>query len=84
MFYIISTGEGWVVTDFTDPITCSGNCKTPPIKQMIWHNGGLSGVSTILAIFPEQEYIIAVLTNLGFNSRLFDSVFKIATNFASI
>jgi hypothetical protein len=70
------------VTDFDHPIACSGNCKTPPIKQMVFHSGGISGVSTILAIFPEQEYVISVLTNLGSNRKILDILLNIATNFA--
>jgi len=70
------------VTEFDPPIVCSGNCKTPPIKQMVFHSGGISGVSTILAIFPEQEYVISVLTNLGSNGKILDILLNIATNFA--
>jgi hypothetical protein len=68
------------VTDFDQPIVCSGNCKTPSIKHMISHSGGISGVTTLLAIFPEQEYVIAVLTNLGF-INVTDVLLNIATNF---
>ncbi len=73
--------HGWFVTDFDQPIVCSGNCKTPSIKHMISHSGGISGVTTLLAIFPEQEYVIAVLTNLGFNSKVSDILLNIAINF---
>ncbi len=68
------------MTDFDQPIVCSGNCKTPSIKHMISHSGGISGVTTLLAIFPEQEYVIAVLTNLGF-INVTDVLLNIATNF---
>jgi hypothetical protein len=68
------------VTDLDQPIVCSGNCKTPSIKHMISHSGGISGVTTLLAIFPEQEYVIAVLTNLGF-INVTDVLLNIATNF---
>jgi hypothetical protein len=76
------SAKGWYVTDFNHPIACSGDCKTPPIKQMIFHSGGLSGVTTLLAIFPEQEYVVAVLTNLGSNMKVLDILLNIATNFA--
>ncbi len=72
------------MTDLDQPIVCSGNCKTPPIKRMIFQIGGLSGVTTFFAIFPEQEYVIAVLTNLGDNLKFIDILLKIATNFAEI
>ncbi len=72
------------MTDFDQPIVCSGNCKTPPVKQMIFHPGGLSGVTTFFAIFPEQEYVIAVLTNLGDNNKFLDVLFKVVANFAEI
>ncbi len=68
------------MTDLDQPIVCSGNCKTPSIKHMISHSGGISGVTTLLAIFPEQEYVIAVLTNLGF-INVTDVLLNIATNF---
>jgi hypothetical protein len=74
--------HGWFVTDFDQPIVCSGNCKTPPIKHMIFHTGTQIGVSTALALFPEQEYVIVVLTNLGFNKNILDILLNIATNFA--
>jgi hypothetical protein len=74
--------HGWLVTDFDQPIVCSGNCKTPPIKHMIFHTGGQSGVSTALAILPEQECVIGLLTNLGSNKNILDIVLNIATNFA--
>jgi hypothetical protein len=51
---------------------------------MIFQIGGLSGVTTFFAIFPEQEYVIAVLTNLGDNLKFIDILLKIATNFAEI
>jgi hypothetical protein len=70
------------VTDFDQPIVCSGNCKTPPIKRMIFHPGGITGVTTFFAIFPEQEYVIAVLTNLGDSIKFLDILLKIATKFA--
>jgi hypothetical protein len=70
------------VTDLDQPIVCSGNCKTPSIKHVISHSGGMSGVTTLLAIFPEQEYVIAVLTNLGSNIKVIDIMINIATNFA--
>jgi len=70
------------VTNLTEPIACSGNCKTPPIKQMVFHSGGISGVTTLLVIFPEQDYVISVLSNLGENLKILDMVWKIATNFA--
>jgi hypothetical protein len=68
------------VTDFDQPIVCSGNCKTPSIKHMISHSGGITGVTTLLAIFPEQEYVIALLTNLG-SLNVRDILLNIATNF---
>jgi hypothetical protein len=70
------------VTDFDQPIVCSGSCKTPPIKNMIFHYGNQIGVTTALALFPEQEYVIVVLTNLGFNKNILDILLNIATNFA--
>ncbi len=70
------------MNDFDQPIVCSGVCKTAPIKKMIYHSGGISGVTTLLAIFPEQEYVIAILTNLGSNSKLTNILLNIATNFA--
>ncbi len=68
------------MTDFDQPIVCSGNCKTPSIKHMISHSGGITGVTTLLAIFPEQEYVIALLTNLG-SLNVRDILLNIATNF---
>jgi hypothetical protein len=70
------------VTDLTHPISCFGNCKTPPIKKFIWHTGGISGESNILAIFPEQEFVIAVLTNSGLNRIIDDIMLNIAKNFS--
>jgi hypothetical protein len=70
------------VKDFDQPIVCSGNCKTAPIKKLIYHSGGISGVTTLLAIFPEQEYVIAILTNLGSNFKISNILLNIATNFA--
>jgi hypothetical protein len=70
------------VTEFDQPIVCSGNYKTPPIKKMIFHAGGISGVTDFFAIFPEQEYVIAVLTNLGSDKKVLDILLNIATNFA--
>jgi hypothetical protein len=71
------------VADFVQPIACSGNCRTPPIKQVIFHSGGITGVNTLLAIFPEQEYVIAVLTNLGSNDNVLNILLNIVNSFAS-
>jgi hypothetical protein len=49
---------------------------------MIFHTGSQIGVSTALALFPEQEYVIGVVTNLGFNKDILDIILNIATNFA--
>ncbi len=46
--------------------------------------GEKSGITNIFAIFPEQEYVIAVLTNLGSYENYLDLLLKIVTNFASI
>ena len=43
-------------------------------------SGGISGVTTILCIFPEQDTIIVLLNNLG-GVDMFDMVFSIAKNF---
>jgi len=73
-------GEGWFVTDLIHPISCSGDCKS--FKKVIWHTGGITGQTNILAIFPEQEFVIAILTNSGANPKLGDYIFDIAMNFA--
>ena len=31
----------------------------------MWHNGGLSGVSTMLVIYPQEEVVGVALTNKG-------------------
>jgi hypothetical protein len=82
LFSLCILAHGWFVTDFNQPIVCTGNCKTPPIKHMIFHTGSQSGVSTALALFPEQEWVIAVLTNLGSNKNILDIILNVATNFA--
>jgi len=64
LFLLVSVAEGWIVTNFTNPIECS-DCKTPPIKSFIWHEDGLSGFTTFLALFPEQDFVVSVLTNAG-------------------
>jgi hypothetical protein len=33
----------------------------------LWHNGGLRGVFTLLAIIPDQEIVVAILDNMGNN-----------------
>ncbi len=80
--YSVFEAKGWLVTDLSHPISCSGDCKTRPIKKIIWHTGGISGESTILAIFPEQEFVIVVMTNLGHSPNIFDIVLNIAKNFS--
>lgn len=44
-------GEGWYVRG---PITA-------PVQ--IWHEGGMPGASTLLALYPEQGLVLAVLVN---------------------
>ncbi len=51
---------------------------------MMWHLGGISGVTTILAIFLEQDYMIVVLTNLGSYNKILNMLLNIATNFAAL
>ncbi len=75
-------GEGWVITNVTQPIRCDhSNCKTPPIKKIIWHSGGITGVTTILMIFPEQNFVVSVLSNLGSASDIDSLAIQIARNF---
>lgn len=33
----------------------------------LWHNGGLRGVSNLLAIISDQEIVVAILDNMGNN-----------------
>lgn len=81
-FFFNNLALGWVVANLTHPIACSGACKMPPVKQVIWHSGSLTGVTTLLAILPEQDFVIAILSNLGFNSKIFDMMQTIIKNFA--
>ncbi len=75
-------GEGWLITNVTHPIKCDHpDCKTPPIKTIIWHSGGISGVSTFLMIFPEQNFVVSVLSNVGSAVQLDLLAVKIAINF---
>jgi hypothetical protein len=78
--YFENKAEGWFVTDLSHPISCSGECKS--FKKIIWHTGGITGETDILAIFPEQEFVIALLTNSGANPKIRDYIFNIAMNFA--
>jgi len=69
-----------MINNLTQPISCD-SCKTPAINYYIWHSGGISGVTTLLAVFPEQEFVVSVLSNLGFFTKINDVVLNIANNF---
>ncbi len=74
--------KGWFVTDLSHPLSCSGQCKSAPLKKMNWHSGDITGETTILVIIPEQELVIALLSNLGSNTKILEILFNIALNFA--
>ncbi len=74
--------QGWIITNMTQPIKCDHpNCKTPPIKKIIWHSGGLDGFTTYLMTFPEQNFVVSVLSNEAVSKYLDILTIKIARNF---
>jgi hypothetical protein len=50
---------------------------------VIWNGGGISGESNVLGIFPEQEFVIAFLTNLG-ATNILEIAHNVTANFACI
>jgi len=71
-----------MITNVTEPIKCDHpDCKTPPIKKIVWHSGALTGVTTYLMIFPEQNFVVSVLSNVGIAEELDLLTIKIARNF---
>ncbi len=75
-------GEGWIIRNLTQSIECNHPaCKTPPIKTIFSHSGGLSGVTTTLLLFPEPNFVVSVLSNIGGAERIDLLAVKIATNF---
>lgn len=72
---------GWAITN-SSTSQCAF-CERSEIKSFVWHNGGLLGVSTILVIVPEQEIIVALISNLGnVSAEIYNLAFLIATYFA--
>ncbi len=65
-------GYGWVVVDL-GKLPPSTNSTPPAVaalkayrhKHFRWHNGGLMGTSTYLAVYPEEEAVVVALTNRG-------------------
>ncbi|CAG2179165.1 unnamed protein product [Oppiella nova] len=56
--------HGWAVTELDRPIVCQNKCQMPStISRFIWKTGGLTGVTNILMILPDQDIIVALLTN---------------------
>lgn len=47
---VVGYGMGWVVEYFHG-------------RKMLWHNGGLDGVKSIVAVMPAEKLGVAVLTN---------------------
>jgi hypothetical protein len=71
-----------MITNVTGPIKCDHpDCKTPPIKKIVWHGGRISGVTSLLFIFPEQNFVVSVLSNVGGAEGLELLTVKIARNF---
>jgi hypothetical protein len=69
-----------MITNLTTPIRCT-NCTTPPIKSFIWHGGNLLGLTTYLMIFPEQNFVVSLLANIGYPLGLDLVAISIAKNF---
>ncbi|CAG2174528.1 unnamed protein product [Oppiella nova] len=66
--------KGWGVIHYPDDLPY-------PYKTLIWHNGGMSGVSTHLTIFPKENLVGLVFTNRGEVQYLDHLIKYVAQNF---
>lgn len=76
-------GLGWFITQLKNNTSyCISTCyKESPITHYVWHSGGQPGLASLLAIFPEQEIVVSLLTNKGYVKGLNDLAIKLANTF---
>ena len=76
-------GMGWFITQLKNNTSyCISSCyKQSPITHYVWHTGGLIGLSSLLAVFPEQEIVVSILANKGYLLSLNDLAIKLANTF---
>ncbi len=54
-------------------ISCYSKCESLPINSYLTY-GGKAGQTDLLAIFTEQDLVIALLTNLGSNTKILENI----------
>lgn len=72
-------GLGWFVVK--DVNLKYKDAAAPPFDQYMYHTGAAIGATSILLILPEEELVIAVLTNLDSCGGLSNLAFNIASTF---
>ena len=71
---------GWGITKF-NASSCS-HCELHNYDTLIWHTGGLSGLTAIIVIEPVNEIVVVWLTNGGPpNIAIINESFKLVSLF---
>jgi serine beta-lactamase-like protein LACTB len=74
-----SYGLGWFV--IRDSILKHKNAAEPPFRQIMYHSGAAVGATSFLLVLPEEELVVAVLTNLNSCYGVSALAFNIAKTF---
>lgn len=79
-----SSALGWGVWIPDEPYQCSDSdsCEMPAITRIYYHSGGLSGVTTMLFVVPEQDLVITALANTNPFPKILDLVLFLTKLFA--
>ncbi|CAG2107640.1 unnamed protein product, partial [Medioppia subpectinata] len=74
--------HGWAVTELLRPIVCTNKCQMPStIRRVVWKTGGLTGLTTIIMILPDQDLIVTILSNNSSFDDIFESALRVVKEF---